>query len=181
MAWRNPILAKWRGKGSSRAEWVVRTFSMRTSSCFEHLHQILPNSHSFRRFIWKFVRYWFWQNSWKKSIVLVVGPNEPSPSALPGGPSLAELLFDSLWRSWILCQRWMYVFWYFKTSSQCSRLLPRVNIDPPRVENPIGLSAREKLDELLTEYYVDDPRKSSGQKLSANLMNIKKDSAFNIA
>ena len=84
----------------------------------------------------------------------MVRPNEPSPSAFPGGPSPPELLFDSLWRSWILCQRWMYVFWYFKTSSQCSRLLPRVNIDPPRVENPIGLSARKKLDELFSHYLV---------------------------
>ena len=40
-----------------------------------------------------------------------------------------------------LCHFWIWVFWFFITSSQWSLPVPRANMNPPRTVNPRGLSA----------------------------------------
>ena len=41
-----------------------------------------------------------------------------------------------------LCHFWIWVFWFFITSSQWSLPVPRANMKPPRTVNPRGLSAK---------------------------------------
>ena len=59
-----------------------------------------------------------------------------------------------------LCHFWIWVFWFFITSSQWSLPVPRANMKPPRTVNPRGLSG--KIRRSIFEGFTN--RKSTGSQ-----------------
>ena len=67
-------------------------------------------------------------------------PAAPGNSKLFGAPP--DPPPSRLITSCKVCHFWMYSFWCFITSSQCSLPVPRANMAPPKTVNPRGLSVR---------------------------------------